>query len=90
MTDIANLRDTLAKVTDKAVDRYYESSLEHTLEQINNVIANASITALRQWLEENQLVIVPRQLNEDIACAMECAWGTDDQWKAALSFAVKI
>ena len=82
MTDITNLKNKIIAECDPFISN--EIVPQSVRDAYVADCADASITALRQWLEENQLVIVPRQLNEDIACVMECAWGTDDQWRSAL------
>lgn len=37
----------------------------------------------------NKWKLVPVELTEEMAAEMECAWGTDDQWKAAINAAPK-
>lgn len=37
----------------------------------------------------NKWKLVPVELTEEMAAEMECAWGTDDQWAAAINAAPK-
>lgn len=82
MTDITNLKSKIIAECDPFI------SSEIVPQSVRDAYvadcADASITALRLWLRENKLTIVPRELNDEMACFMECAWGTDDQWRSAL------
>ena len=50
----------------------------------------AAILAYHQWLANQRLVVVPREITGDMADAMECEFSTEGQWHAALAAAPDI